>query len=187
MPTPTKPVSVLRSEGLAHYTKKELATRQEHEDALVTGEKITARKETKKNKIAHKEFKRIVKLLTKIGKDDALYTGIINRYCLLYAECVEHEERRDKFYEGISALDEQYNERRGSMEPSEYFKLLSDMQSNVTTLDKLAFRKRQMLLDIEKESLMTIASALRSIPKKIEDKNKDEPMARLLQRGRTGA
>ena len=184
MPTPTKPVKILEAERRSHRTKSEISARRESEAAVVTGEAITARKETKKNKIAYKEFRRIVQLLQKIGKADALYTGIINRYCILYAECVEHEERRDKFYEGISALDEQYNERRGNMEPSEYFKLLSDMQSNIATLDKLAFRKRQMLLDIEKECLMTITAALRAIPRTPEEKHKDEPMARLLQRGR---
>jgi hypothetical protein len=41
-----------------------------------------------------------------------------------------------------------------------------------------------MLLDIEKENIMTIASALRSIPKKVEKPGEDDPMANLLNRRR---
>ena len=60
MPTPTKPFSVLKSEGKSHRTKAELKVREQGEKALQTSQKIKPKKEVKKNKIAYKEFKRIV-------------------------------------------------------------------------------------------------------------------------------
>ena len=54
------------------------------------------------------------------------------------------------------------------------------MQKNIVSLDKQIQAKRKMLLDIEKENVMTIASALRSIPKK-EDKEADNPLLKVLR------
>jgi hypothetical protein len=48
--------------------------------------------------------------------------------------------------------------------------------------DKKIMDKRKILLDIEKENIMTIASALRSIPKKPEEKEAEDPMESLLNR-----
>lgn len=98
MPTPTKPFVVLTSEKKSHRTKAELKARKEGEEALKSNEKIKPKKEVKKNKIAHKEFKRIVSLLENIDKADALYENVINRYALLYAECYEFEEKREEFF-----------------------------------------------------------------------------------------
>jgi hypothetical protein len=42
--------------------------------------------------------------------------------------------------------------------------------------DRQVQAKRKMLLDIEKENIMTIAAALRSIPKKT-----DKPKSKLLE------
>ena len=81
MPTPPKPHIVLLNEGKSHRTKAELEQRKKEEEALVTGEKLKERKETRQSPVAHKEFRRIIKLLEKIQKNDALYEPIINRYC----------------------------------------------------------------------------------------------------------
>lgn len=97
MPTPTKPFSVLKSEGKSHRTKAELKVREQGEKALQTFQKIKPKKEVKKNKIAYKEFKRIVSLLDNIDKSDALYENVINRYAMLYAECYEFEEKEKGF------------------------------------------------------------------------------------------
>ena len=48
MPTPTKPANVIRLEKKSHRTKKELASRENAEKALLTGEKLKERKEVKK-------------------------------------------------------------------------------------------------------------------------------------------
>jgi hypothetical protein len=174
MPTPPKPFVVLKAEGKSHRTKKELKLREEGEKALATGVALKERPEVKNNPVAHKEFMRINKLLKSIGKNDAIYEAVINRYCLLQAECVEFEEKREKFYEQMSELEEKAFE----MEFKDYFKLQSEMQKNIINLDKQIQAKRKMLLDLEKENIMTIAAALRSIPKKAE-KN-ENPLLKAL-------
>ena len=40
MPTPTKPANVIRLEKKSHRTKKELASRENAEKTLLTGEKL---------------------------------------------------------------------------------------------------------------------------------------------------
>ena len=60
----------------------------------------------------------------------------------------------------------------------EYYNLELGMQKNLISLDKQVQTKRKMLLDIEKENIMTIASALRSVPKKVE--KKDNPLLAAL-------
>ena len=57
------------------------------------------------------------------------------------------------------------------MEFSEYINLQNDLVKSMLALDKQVQSKRKMLLDIEKENVMTIAASLRSIPKKTEKKN----------------
>ena len=52
------------------------------------------------------------------------------------------------------------------------------MQKNLVSLDKQVQAKRKMLLDIEKENIMTIASALRAVPQKTE--KKDNPLLAAL-------
>lgn len=174
MPTPPKPFVVLKAEGKSHRTKKELKLREEGEKALATGVALKERPEVKNNPVAHKEFMRINKLLKSIGKNDAIYEAVINRYCLLQAECVEFEEKREKFYEQMSELEEKAFE----MEFKDYFKLQSEMQKNIISLDKQIQAKRKMLLDLEKENIMTIAAALRNIPKKVE--KQDNPLLKAL-------
>ena len=177
MPTPTKPFKVLTTEKKSHRTKAELKIREEGEKSLSTEIELKERKEVKQNKEAHKEFKRIEKLLKNIGKNDAIYEVVINRYCLIQAECHEFEEKREKFYNDMSKLEDEYNQDEMSL--SEYYSLINDMQKNIVNLDKQIQSKRKMLLDIEKENVMTIASALRSIPKK-EDKASENPLLKVL-------
>lgn len=164
MSRPPKPFTVLKAEGKSHRTKAELKQRRQGEEALLTGEALKERPEVKANAIAHKEFLRLNKLLKNIEKNDAIYESVINRYCLLQAECVEFEEKREKFYKQMDDLEEKSDE----MEYKDYFKLQSEMQKNIISLDKQIQAKRKMLFDLEKENVMTIASALRSIPKKEE-------------------
>ena len=66
--------------------------------------------ETRENKIAHKEFLRITKLLARIEKHDDLYGAMINRYCILYAENKEFEQKRERFYQQLC----EFQERRRS-------------------------------------------------------------------------
>lgn len=177
MPTPPKPIVVLETEKKSHRTKAEKEQRRKAEEALLTGQAMREKPQVKKNDTAHKEFLRIKKLLEKIDKNDDLNANVINRYCLLYAECIDFEEKREAFYrraeelEGRSDIDLDMN----------YYKTLATLQSQVISIDKQIQAKRKMMLDIEKECLMTVAAALRSIPKKPAEEEED-PMQQLLQR-----
>ena len=191
MPTPTKPFKVLTSEKKSHRTKAELKMREEGEKSLSTDIGLKERKEVRQNKVAHKEFKRVQKILKNIDKNDAIYEAVINRYCLLQAECFDLEERREECYNLISKLREEEKELIAELKDREnidelidykleYAKSLAKMMSSMSTIDKQIQAKRKMLLDIEKENVMTIASALRCVPKK-EDKEADNPLLKVLR------
>lgn len=187
MPTPPKPFSVLKSEGKSHRTKKELKLREQGEKALSTGTALKARSEVKKNKIANKEFKRINELLKKIEKNDAIYEAVINRYCLIYAECIDFEDKKNKLYELVEKLENQFEESKGYLEQEDlaketrrFAKSISEIMGSIVDLDKQLQPKRKMLLDIEKENIMTIASALRVIPKKPENDSAKETILKVL-------
>lgn len=168
MPTPSKTADIIRMEGKSHRTKRELAERKRAEDQLLTGRVLKEAEEVKKNEAAHKEFVRVKRLLKTIGKDDDLYGAVINRYCLLQAECQELEKKREQISFLADDLENSREEFEGNM--AEYFKLRTEMHKNFLSLDKQVQAKRKMLMDIEKENIMTIASSLRTIPKKPETK-----------------
>lgn len=183
MPTPSKPVALLRMEGKGHRTKAELEQREAAEQALLTGEHMAKWPEVRSNVRASREFDRVSTLLRKIGKDDALHESVVNRYCLLRAECAQFEDKREMFSRGIRQLEKAYREPepgKEPLEPSEYFRLLQSMQANLVNLDKQVMAKRKMMLDIEKENIMTIAAALRSIPKTPQKAEAPSGMARFL-------
>jgi hypothetical protein len=174
MTRPSIPIELVKG----HRTKAEIETRKEAEKALLTGTPLKEWNNTKNNKTAHKEFLRIKKLLQAINKDDGLHESVINRYCLIIAECNDFEEKREKFYNNLEALED----KSSDMEIVDYFKLQAQMQKNIIDLDKQVQAKRKMLLDIEKENIMTIASALRSIPKKPDEKEKPSGVAAFMKK-----
>lgn len=184
MPTQPKPFSVLTSEKKSHRTKAELEARKKAEEALSTGIEMRERPEVRNDPVAHKEFKRIVKLLKNIQKNDGLFEGVINRYCVLYSECADFEKKREAFARRANELEEKESEILDNEEMSakEYYSLVATMQSQVVGIDKAIQSKRKMMLDIEKDNIMTIASGLRSIPKKEPESEKD-PLAELLKNG----
>lgn len=195
MPTPSKPAVVIRAEGRSHRTQAELELREKGEAALATGEPMQARKEVKSNRKANNEFKRVSKLLESIGKNDALIEGVINRYCQITAEVLEFEAKRAEFSKGIAQLQEAYEDDKlqhpdidDRIVPTmDYFRTLATMESALLSLDKRIQDKRKMLLDIEKENIMTVAAQLRSIPKKVEDEEEYDPMAKLFKEKARGA
>ncbi len=180
MPTPTKPYKVIAGEKKSHRTKKELAQRKQGEKDISSSEKLKERREIKSNKIAHKEFIRVQKLLQKIDKNDALYEPVINRYCMIQAECTELEERKQLIYGLIAEIKEQLErvKKEHKENLSQYIAEIGDISKNLAVLagqlgacDKILQQKRKMLLDIERENIMTIAAALRAIPKTPEQKS----------------
>ena len=126
------------------------------------------RAEVRNSPIAHKEYRRLNDLLRVIGKNDAIYDGIITRYCLITAECQQFEDMKWKILNDIDDLAEKQAEKE--IEFMEYLEFKDKLQSKLFACDKQIQAKRKMLLDIEKENIMTIAAALRSIPKKTESK-----------------
>ncbi|TGX99194.1 hypothetical protein E5357_06175 [Hominisplanchenecus murintestinalis] len=173
MPTPTKPVKVLAMEKRSHRTKKELAQRKSAEESLLTGKILKEKKEVRENPVAHKEFKRLKTLLKAIEKDDDLYGETINRYCLLVAECEDFQQKRERIYQQLCSFQEEMSTLVANEEMTwkEAYYLEDSMQRNILAIDRQVQTKRKMLLDMEKENIMTIASSLRSIPKKVEKKS----------------
>lgn len=181
MPTPPKPVNVIKMEGKSHRTKRELKERERAEAQLLTGKILRETEEVRANPVAHKEFQRLKKLLKNIEKDDDLYGAVINRYCILQAECLDFENKRELMQSNMEKLEEQYDRYVADDSVMEYFRTVTQMQKNLISLDKQVQAKRKMLMDIEKENVMTIASSLRSVPKKTEKKN--NPLLEALTGG----
>lgn len=177
MPTPPKPYIVLASEKKSHRTKKELRQREQGEKQLTTGTTLQERPEVKDNPISHKEFLRVTKLLDGIDKNDSLYEPIINRYCEIQAECVDLKEQREDYKSMLAEIRNTFDGLTCDMDAEERASLLIDLTNSLVkitnSIDKIDGKiqtKRKMLFDIEKENIFTIASALRSIPKKAENK-----------------
>lgn len=141
--------------------------RENAESALFTGATIKENKEVKVNLVAHKEFIRLKKLLRSIQKDDDLYGNIINTHCLLYAECKEFEEMKIKLCNDLEELNKVYKNKE--IDFIVYSDQKNKLLDKVFTCDKKVMEKRKMILDISKENIMTIQSALRSIPKKAKN------------------
>lgn len=185
MGRPSKPANVIRMEKSGHRTNAELDWREAHENALLTGENLVESKAVAADPVAHAIFLRVRKLLRKIGKSDALYEQVINRYALIAAECADFERKREVFHERALALDQAFEDQSPGdddyIKPVDYFRLSAQLQGQVVALDKQVQTKRRMLLDIEKECVMTISSALRAIPKAPPDDSADDPLSKLLE------
>lgn len=180
MGRPAKTADVLKSEGKSHRTQSELDARKNAEKALLTGIKIRKFSEVKDNKIANSEFNRVKKLFEVLNKNDDLYSNVINRYCMLKAECNDFEKKRERFYQDM--LKAEAAVENDEIELKEYLRLANAIQRNIVDIDKQIQSKRKMMFDIERENLMTIASALRSIPKKAEEPEADALMAFITGR-----
>lgn len=165
-----KPYNVLIYENKSHRTKEELIQRKQAEEELYTGKSLKERPEIKENEVAHKEFSRIKKLMKSIQKDDDIFSGPINRYCMIFAECRDFECKRAEAYQRILELEDRKSDFEEKGELKEYFVLIGALEKHLIDIDKQVQTKRKMLFDIEKENLMTVAAAMRSIPKKPEKK-----------------
>ena len=166
MGRPPKSASILKLQNdVSHRTKKDLATRAAAEAGTLTGEGMKERGDVRNNLDAHKEFVRLRKLFRKIEKDDAIYSQAINDYCLLHAECLAVEEKREKIEKDIEALED----RREEMEFTEYIALKIRLYEQLEKQEQTLDRKRDKKRAIEDKNLMNIQSALRSIPKKKDE------------------
>ncbi len=146
-----------------HRTQEELAARRAAEQATLTGFPVRESKEVAKDAAAHKEFLRVVELLEAVGKNDAMFEAVINDYCGYKSDILRHIKLRKKI------------EKDKSLPADTRFKLILDCDKQIEV-----YRKKRF--DIEKENGFTVASALRSIPKKPPAKG--NPLLEALQNGR---
>jgi hypothetical protein len=65
------------------------------------------------------------------------------------------------------------NPEKDGIAAAEYYRLLAKLSDNIISCDKQLMSKRKMLLDIDKENVMTVQSALRSIPKEAGGKEEN--------------
>jgi len=179
MARPPKSHLQLITEGKSHRTKAELKAREDGEKSLLTGTAMKEWPDVKVSPVAHREFMRLRKLFKAIEKDDALHEGIINRYCLLLAESKEFDGLKSSLIKDINILADHC--ARGEMEFLDYIDQKGKLQDKLLSMDRKIMEKRKMMLQIEKENLLTIASALRAIPKQPTDQ-KESPMAEFLKR-----
>ena len=180
MPRPAKPIALIKAEGNKRcLTKAEIELREKAENELLTGDHYKEWPEVKKDPVAHKEFLRLRKAFKKIGKDDSLHENTINRYCVIHSECKEMEGTLKEIMSDIDATREMESMEEGLLAREKLYKALSN-------IDTKLMNKRKMMLDIEKENIMTIQSALRSIPKTPKEV-KESPMGEFLKRKSGGA
>ena len=101
-------LTLIQENTRGHRTKAEIEQRKKGEEALLTKVKMREFPETKENPKAHLEYKRVSNLMKKIEKDDDLFSAVINRYCMLKAECDEIKERSETLYGTIQQLQRQW-------------------------------------------------------------------------------
>lgn len=179
MGRPSKTFAVISTEKKGHRTKAELERREKAEKSVLTGEKMRESARVKADEVAHRHWGRVRKLMAKIGRDDAMHERVINRYCLMLAECErlagEVEEIEAKRAWLKDATDEgEIDGKDGAALDLGYLTARVKIEAEID-------KKRGMMLQIEKENLMTVASGLRAVPKK-EPAEEADPMDELLAR-----
>ena len=149
-----------------HLTKEEIDQRKQGELALLSGIEIRISETTLKDKIAKQEFERVLEILTAVGKNDALYEAVINDYCMYKSDIERYTKYRKNAEKDIKSLEKM------EIDPIEKFKIKDNMQKNIGNYDRQIQTFQKKRFDIEKETGFTVASALRSIPKKYVDCDK---------------
>ena len=162
---PSKPVAVIEAEGKSHRTKAELECRKAAEDAVLSHEPLFERAEVRRNELAHAEFERVARLMDAIGKNDALYSSGLNTYCLLYAEIAELEEEKVRIRAMIDKLSDKAESDCDAEGLVQAMKAIDKMLGKVLSVGTTIDQKRRLMLAIDKENVMTVSAALRSIPK----------------------
>jgi len=166
MPTPPKSVKILKLEGKSHRTKQELGVREKEEAKLLTGRPLKESPEVRADKSAHKHFKHAKELFAVIDKDDDLYSGLINRYCLFYSQYEQALVESKKAAQDL----EDFRAAKDSIDPDDYYKRLIAMQKIVERADQKYISLHTKLLQIEKEAGLTMMASLKLVDKRIPEK-----------------
>ena len=175
MARPSKPIKLVKG----HRTKAEKQKREKEEKRLLTGTSFKADIEVSNDPIAYKEFMRLKKLFKKIDKDEGLQENVINRYCKLHSECFFYGEQIKSRKEDMNVLMQSH--LQGEIEAAEYLLQKDKILNHILQCDKKIMDKRKMMLDIEKENIMTIASAMRAIPKKPTEELEVNPFDNIVK------
>ena len=177
MPNPAKSyLQLVNGDKRSHISKAALEMRKEQEESLLTECEIEEFEETAADEVAHQEFVRVTGLLTKIKKNDNLYSGPVNRYALLRKEVLEMQKQREIALNSLEDLSIRREKDDLDMTDKEYYNTCNELNKRILSIESKLDVKRKMQLAIEKELLFTIAAALRSIPKTItkgDDKDND--------------
>jgi hypothetical protein len=161
---PPKPYLELAADNDSlHMTKAELRARKEAEESLLTGEGMKITEEVAANPRAAKEFARVKDLFAFIKKDDDIYGSVMNRYCLLLAECAELSIQRTTLSKAL--LSEEVKKELDQMQLIERVEIVERYSNMIRGIDIQLKNKRDQMLAIEKENAMTIMGALRSVPR----------------------
>lgn len=190
MARPSKPIEVIKSEKKSHRTKAEIKQRESAEKSVLTGKRLVESPRVRNNIDAHKEFTNIKKMFEAIDKNDNIYGAVINRYCIITAEVIEMELHRDEVYSMMQDMKSQFEELIHDevtnidtrVEYSiEFSRQINKLSSTYIAIDKQIQAKRSMLLAIEKENIMTVQAALRSIPK--QNNEEESQLMKVLSGG----
>ena len=165
MARPPVPISMAKG----HRTIAEKKARMRNEADLITGSSLQEWPEVYRDKIAHTRFVKTKNLLASIGKDDAMMEPVINRYCLILAECYECEVEDKRLHD----MAEKLEEREVDMDFTDYIKSAIAITKAIGANQSGLQTKRKMLLDIEKESGMTLMSQLKTTTKKTKVEKDD--------------
>lgn len=157
-----KPLSLVQG----HRTKAETEARAANEKALTTDEKMRMPQSVRVNKEAAAHWRRLCKVLGSVGMDEAFYENVLGRYCVLLAE---HDQLIAERAQRQAAVDE-IRQRKDEMEFADYVQGLQSVAGMVDATDRAISKKRDQLLAIERENLLTVQGKLRAIPKKPEEK-----------------
>lgn len=176
MPRGSKAVAAAKG----HRTKAEISARQQAEQDMLSGKKAFERENVKADPVAHAEYKRVSALMKAVGKDDALYSAMLNRYCELYSEIQRYQQEIVSRRALIDKLQRQFDDSDPDSEAIIAFaKAYDSMAGKVDKMDGIIMQKRKMMFDLEKENGMTVAAALRAIPKD-NAKKEENPLADIL-------
>jgi hypothetical protein len=181
MPDSTsKPLSLIQG----HRTKAEKAVRAEAEAAFKTDEKIKPSAAVRANKAALKYFKRLIKLYDGIKMNEAFYENTLSRYCILLAEHDDAVRDRERIERNIARLERA--EMEEEIEFKQYILEARYLEGALLAADKILAKRRDQLLSIEKENLMTMQGRLRAIPKKPPREEAPSGIAAYRQRRSDG-
>lgn len=166
-----------------HLTNAQKEIREKAEKALVTSYVMKPWVKTRANATAMKQFKKIKKAFSKIGHDDICFESVLNRYCIIFAECEETEETREMLIAGLREMMLHKDELIKETGLLTYVNQMADLADKAAGCDRTLAKKREMMLAIERENIMTVNSKLRAVPKKAPEEPQDE-MEKLLAGGR---